>query len=125
MLVSRIIPGRDLKEDIQDLQQKNSLKAGMVICAVGSLKEAVLRMSNEEIKHFNGPLEIVCVQGTVSPQGVHVHLAVSDENGQVWGGHLKKGCMVHTTVELCILEYYGVFRREMDSATGFKELVVD
>lgn len=125
MLVSRIMPDRDLKEEIQNLQQEHSLKAGVIVCAVGSLKEAVLRMSNEQIKHFKGPLEIVCAQGTLSPQGVHVHLAVSDENGQVWGGHLKNGCMVHTTVELCILEYGGVFRREMDPATGFKELVVD
>jgi uncharacterized protein len=125
MLAIRIFPDQDLKEEIQHLQDKTDLKAGIIICAVGSLKKAVLRMSNGQIKSFNGPLEVVSVQGTVSPEGIHVHLAVSDENGHVWGGHLKHGCKVHTTVELSILKYQGIVKRQVDPKTGFKELIVD
>lgn len=124
MIVSRILPDHDFKNDISLLQQKNSLKAGIIICAVGSLKEARLRMPSGRIKYFKGPLEIVSAQGTVSPDGVHVHLAVSDEKGQIFGGHLKKGCIVHTTIELCVLIYYGEFKRIMDPKTGFKELII-
>lgn len=53
---------------------------------MGSLNKAVLIMPDENVKLFEGPLEIVSIQGTVSLDGIHVHLSVSDENGSVWGG---------------------------------------
>ena len=125
MFVYRITPEKDLKEEINLFIQKNNIKSGIIICAVGSLNKAVLRMSDEKIKEFKGPLEIVSIQGTVSLDGIHVHISVSDENGSVWGGHLKEGCKVHTTVELSILEYGGIFKRKFDVKTGFKELYVE
>ncbi len=125
MFVYRITPENDLKEEINLFTIKNNVKAGILICAVGSLSKAVLRMSDGSIKQFEGPLEIVSIQGTVSLDGIHVHLSVSDENGKVWGGHLKEGCLVNTTVELSILEYDGTFKRKLDTKTGFRELYVD
>jgi predicted DNA-binding protein with PD1-like motif len=43
----------------------------------------------------------------------------------VIGGHVKEGCVVHTTAELVIgeLEEF-IFARELDRETGFDELVV-
>lgn len=125
MLVYRITPRKDLKEEINLFTQKNNIKAGIIIFAVGSLSKAVLRMSDETIKQYEGLLEILSIQGTVSLDGIHAHLSFSDEKGVVSGGHLKNGCKVHTTVELAILKYEGTFKRKFDFNTGFKELYVD
>ncbi|RJS49222.1 MAG: DNA-binding protein [Methanobacterium sp.] len=124
MLVFRITPGKDLKNEIESIQKKNNLEAGIIIGAVGSLQKAVLRLADEEIIDIEGPLEIICANGTVSPEGIHLHLAVADKTGKMTGGHLKEGSLVNTTVELSILEYEGTFKRIMDPETGFKELVI-
>ena len=41
-----------------------------------------------------GELEIITLQGTISPDGVHLHLSFSDASCQVWGGHLEHGTLV-------------------------------
>lgn len=55
----------------------------------------------------------------------HLHLAVSDASGRVFGGHLVSST-VHTTVELVLgsLEPSVHFDRVHDLATGYRELVV-
>jgi len=70
-------------------------------------------------------LEVDNLHGTVSINGCHLHISVSDVNGTVFGGHLKDGCIVRTTCELVI----GIlddltFDRKPDPETGFDELVV-
>ena len=51
-----------------------------------------------------------------------MHIAISDEEGVVYGGHLMEGCNVHTTAEICIIESEMVFKRIFDPKTGYKEL---
>lgn len=107
------------------------VKAGFLVACVGSLSRAVLRMAgaepgNEQLKSIEEKLEIVSAQGTLSQDGIHVHLSVSDRNGSVFGGHLKEGCLVETTVELVIGESENhMLHRRMDEKTGFKELEVE
>jgi uncharacterized protein len=124
MIVSRIFPGKDLKKGLEDLVNKNGFKSGIIICLVGSITQAVLRMSNGNKKVFYGPFEIVSAEGTVSNDGVHVHIAISDAEGSVYGGHLLKGCKVHTTAEISIIKSEMYFKRIFDPKTGYKELVV-
>lgn len=125
MIVSRLTPHQDLKKGIEDIFRKSALNSGVMVCIVGSLNQAILRMSNGKSKAFAGPLEIVCAEGTLSPDGVHIHIAVSDQDGAVFGGHLLPGCTVYTTAELCILESDKTLKRVYDSATGYKELHVE
>jgi predicted DNA-binding protein with PD1-like motif len=69
--------------------------------------------------------EIVSMEGTLSPDGCHVHIAISDGAGQVIGGHLASGCTVRTTAELVLADEPSLdFAREPDESTGFAELVV-
>ena len=124
MIVSRILPGEDLKKGIENIRVKNDLKSGIILCIVGSLNRAVLRMSNADEKVFNGPFEIVSAEGTIAENGIHIHIAISDVDGAVFGGHLKTGCIVHTTAEICILEVDKPLKRVFDSKTGYKELFV-
>ncbi len=124
MIVSRILPGEDLKQSIEDLRDFHSLKSGIILCIVGSITDAVLRMSNGDKKLFTGLFEIVSAEGTISIDGIHVHISISDAEGSVYGGHLLNGCKIYTTVELSIIESGIMFNRTFDPKTGFKELVV-
>ena len=63
--------------------------------------------------------------GSVSPDGAHLHMSVSDPAGRVYGGHVAPGCIVRTTAELLLVLLPALeFARELDPATGFTELVV-
>jgi uncharacterized protein len=124
MIVSRMIPGDDLKKSLEDLVDSGELRSGIVICLVGSLNDAVLRMSNGNNKKFSGLFEIVSAVGTISINGIHVHIAISDSDGIVYGGHLLKGCTIHTTAEVAIIESEMSFERIYDPKTGYKELVI-
>lgn len=69
--------------------------------------------------------EIVSITGTLSTDGVHIHISVSDEEGNTIGGHLKDGCIINTTAEVCLLEFENIkFLREFDNNTGYKELII-
>ena len=125
MIISRLNQGEDLKEGIIDLIKRNELKSGIVICIVGSLNSATLRMADGSIKTFKVPFEIISAEGTISLDGIHVHIAISDAEGHVIGGHLKEGCIINTTAEICILKSGETLKRVFDPKTGYKELVVD
>ena len=122
MIVSRLFPGNDLKTGLENIMDGTEFNSGVIVTAVGSLSKTHLRMSNGAKRWFQGFFEIVSVVGTISPDGVHVHLAVSDENGSVFGGHLLEGCIIHTTAEVCVIESKIEFSRVFDENTGYKEL---
>ncbi|MBI5459540.1 PPC domain-containing DNA-binding protein [Methanobacterium sp.] len=124
MIVKRLVPGQDLKKSLEEIRDNKGLKSGVILCLVGSLDEAVLRMADGNKKTINGPLEIVSATGTIATNGVHLHLAVADSQGNVRGGHLMRGCPVHTTVEICISCPDMVFKRVNDPETGYRELEI-
>ena len=126
----RIKPGELLKEEIVKAAQKHNIGAGALLSIVGGLENAVLRMAGatpdkQDVKDFNGPFEIVSGTGTISRDGCHVHMSVSDQEGKVIGGHLKDGCRVHLTAEIVVGVFEDVsYKRVHDQETGFKELTV-
>lgn len=62
---------------------------------------------------------------TLSPDGCHIDLSVANQRGEVFAGHLKEGCFVHTTVELALLSLDEIrFARTRDSKTGYDELLI-
>jgi hypothetical protein len=126
----RLTPGADLKAELARLTEALGLRAGCVLTCVGSLSHARLRMPGaageaEVYRAFEGPMEIVSLTGTLSPDGLHVHISLSGADGACIGGHLAQGSIVHTTAELVIGELTDVdFRRLPDIATGYAELSV-
>ena len=71
------------------------------------------------------PGEIVSLVGTLSPDGEHLHVAISDGAGRTIGGHLLEGSLVYTTAEIAVGELDGLaFSRETDPRTTYGELVV-
>lgn len=121
----RLEPSCDFKLALLELIAAYEIKAGTIACAVGSLSTARLRLAGaQSVAHFDGPLEIVSATGTVGTGGLHVHMAVADASGTVYGGHLLDGCLVASTVELVILDFSDSWRfaRSHDERTGYLEL---
>ena len=127
-IAKRLVDGQDLMSEIMRVIEENHIKAGIILSAVGSLKESNIRVPviDGEVKYINPKnLEIDTLHGTVSVNGVHLHISVSNVEGLVMGGHLKEGCIIRTTCELVIGILDDVeFNREADESTGFDELVV-
>ena len=127
----RLREGQFLKEEIEKFAVEQNIGAGVLISAVGGLKEITFRLSaatpgNHEYKNVQGPLEIVGVTGTISREGCHIHIVVTDREGRAIGGHLKDGCPVYFTAEVVILVFDDVeYRRVPDESTGYNELVVE
>ena len=45
---------------------------------------------------------MITLNGTIAPEGVHLHLSLSDGACQVWGGHLEPGTLVQKGVHLLV-----------------------
>jgi len=122
----RLTPGQDLVKELLNFIADKEIKAGFILTCVGSLNHAVLRLADENIvKTFHGKFEIVSLVATLCPDGIHLHLSIADKEGIVFGGHVKEGCIIHTTAEIVIGESAEhVFVREFDEETGFNELKI-
>ena len=122
----RLKPGDDLRKQLIAFTQTHHIVAGTMITCVGSLTVATLRLANQEGPSvYRGHFEIVSLVGTLSTNGSHLHLAVSDSTGRTIGGHLLDGCRVYTTAEIVLGELPQLeFRRETDATFGYQELVV-
>jgi uncharacterized protein len=120
----RLIKGNDLKQEIEKYVIANNIKAGVILCCVGCVYEINIRLANgKDIFQKKGNYEIVSITGTLSMDGVHLHGSFSGTNGETIGGHLKEGCLINTTAEICLLEINDLkFTRIYDEMTGFKEL---
>ncbi|MDD4974446.1 MAG: DNA-binding protein [Bacteriovorax sp.] len=124
--VLRLKPGEDLRLALENYAKDKKIKAGSIVTCVGSLLSINLRTANQNKEMFlKGPMEIVSLTGTISMNGVHLHLAASDKDGKTIGGHLVKGNKVYTTAEIVVAELEGLeFKRETDKQTTYKELFI-
>lgn len=122
----RLKPNQDLRLSLKSFSQENNIKAGFILTAIGSLKQATIRFANQEVSTvLNDKFEIISLNGTVANTGVHLHIAIADRTGKTIGGHLDNGCVIYTTAEIVI----GVseelrFMRTLDQETGCPELEV-
>ena len=126
----RLRPGQGLKTEIERFVAKNNIQAGFIITCVAGLEQAVLRMAGavpdrQDIRTYKGDYELTSLVGTVSTNGVHLHMSISDKEGQSFGGHLKEGTIICPTAEIVIGEDPSVtYTRELDEETGFSELKI-
>lgn len=120
----RLRPGQDLRVELEKFTRRMNLRAGFILTAVGSLRKASLRLANQkDAAAYDDKFEIVSLVGTLSPDGPHLHLSLSDSSGKTIGGHLVEGSIIYTTAEIIIGELKGLrFTREQDEQTGYQEL---
>ena len=122
----RLTPGQDLRAQLEQFTKEQKIQSGFIITAVGSLQKAALRLANRSgTALWEDKFEIVSLVGTLSQDGPHLHLSLSDGTGKTIGGHLTPGCEVYTTVEIVIGDAVGLkMTREPDAQSGYNELKV-
>lgn len=123
----RLKPGQDLKKEIQQFVNEKKIEAGWISTCAGSLTRYTIRFANEPNgSSGNGHFEIVSLSGTVSINGSHLHISISDSTGKTIGGHLLDSNIIYTTAEIVILTTNRfTFKREKDGTTPWEELKVE
>ncbi|XP_072218085.1 bifunctional protein GlmU-like [Leuresthes tenuis] len=126
----RFGPGQELLGSLQAFVEERRLRAPFIISCVGSVTKARLRLANatatnaNEVMHLSGRFEIVSLVGTLN-RDAHLHISLSDAQGNTVGGHVLGDLQVFTTAEVVIGDAVELlFTREMDERTGFPELEV-
>ncbi len=125
--VIRLKPGADLRASIQQYVNDHHIKAGWMVTCSGSLTDYNIRMANQPGGTTgSGHFEIVALSGTLSVNGSHLHISISDSTGATIGGHLLEGCKVYTTAEI-VMQSDGdlLFKREKDGSTPWEELQIE
>ncbi|BAN25172.1 PPC domain-containing DNA-binding protein [Caballeronia insecticola] len=126
----RLSPGDDVRAALDHAFHAHGLSAAFVLQGIGSLSVARIRYAGRDDAaelhgELHGDLEILTLAGSLSAQGPHLHISVSDVDGRVFGGHVTPGCIVRTTAEILAASLPDVrYTREHDPATGFAELVI-
>lgn len=122
--MGRLVPGDDLLTSLTEAARELDISSGYV-WALGTVRRGVLGFFDQDDREyveltFDEPLEIVTCHGNISQQGedtvLHLHMTVSDELGQAYGGHVMPGNEV-LVAECCIAEFDGeplLRRREED-----------
>ena len=94
--------GSDVRRSLEQLAQQQHA-GGFVLSVVGNLSQAAFACPGKTAPTvLQGELEIITLQGTLSPDGVHLHLSFSDAECQVWGGHLEQGTLVLRGADLLV-----------------------
>ena len=128
--VFRVKPEQELLGEISRFCREGAITSGVVVGIIGSVRRARLNYlmglpGKYEGVEYEGPLEIVCAQGSVALKGddaiVHIHIQLSDQEG-CRGGHLAEAT-VFSTAEVVIGELDHQLHRKLDSHTGLNELV--
>ena len=125
--IFRLNPGEDLRKSIEAFVKEKNIIAGWINTCVGSLTDYTIRFANQrEGGHGSGHFEIVSLTGTISVNGSHLHISISDSNGKTIGGHLLEGCKIYTTAEIVIGSTTSYeFTRKKDGTTEWEELQVN
>ena len=127
MYIFRLHRGDDLKQSILEFCRMNNINSGIMACAVGCCSKVRFRLAGaESFYEDERDYEIVSIMGTISKDGVHIHISFADDTGKVVGGHLSDGCIINTTCEVSIIETNKYkLSREYDEETCYKELVIE
>ena len=83
----RLQKGQDIKKEIKQFVKEHNIQAGILLTAVGCVDKVVIRMAGDMPEKFNirtyrEKLEIVSLVGTVSPEDSHLHISLSNKDGQ-------------------------------------------
>jgi uncharacterized protein len=123
----RLLPNTDLKQGILTYCTDNNFRVACIISAVGSLKQITIRTADGKTLYSETKeLEVLSLSGTIIHNQIHAHISAIDQTMHIVGGHLMDGCIIHTTMELCILDLSDQVKAERvyDSNTGYDELSI-
>ena len=140
VIVGRLLPGTDLIRGLESVCDSHQVMYAAVVFAYGSLSSAAFKTLQiapgssrpalalrrlERRVEFLGGQGLVCRDDT-GARATHLHGCVSDETGQVLGGHFEPGLNpVFNNMDFTLYELTGVdLIRRWDADTETVEMVV-
>jgi predicted DNA-binding protein with PD1-like motif len=124
----RLLPNQDIKQELIEFSRLNSISVGSIISAVGSVSIMNVRIADgKTVVDSNEYREVFALSGTIIQNKIHAHIAGINSSMEVFGGHLMVGCIVHTTMEITLLDLSDDIhaQRIYDENTGYDELFID
>ena len=100
--IFKLETGKDLLISLQEMAIKEN-KAGYILSVVGNLSRARIQCpGKKQSTLIKNTLEIVSLNGTISPNHCHLHISFSDGNCNMWAGHLKEGTIILKAADMLI-----------------------
>jgi len=129
VITLRLDQGEDVLASIEAVVRKQDIHTGVVLSGIGTLDRARLHHitttgypSVNEFPEYEGPIELVTVQGMIADYTPHLHTCISIKE-QTYMGHLEPGCRVLYLAEIAIGRLEGVrLRRVVNPETGIGQL---
>lgn len=132
----RLKPGTDVLLGLREACVRHGIKNGVIVSALGSLATVSIcnpvEMPDTKAGYGYGSPEVyhqcwelLCASGVICHDedgeiNLHVHVAMSDPDGNAIGGHLAEGTKVLITVDAVIAELDGIeMERKYDDSVGF------
>lgn len=117
--------GEEIVKTIEDFLKREKIKSGVLwgLGAVDYAKLAHYRVDKKEYSEceFNEPLEIASLFATITREGLHSHIVLSDSEMKTYAGHLK-AARVAATGEIVICKWDKPLAREYSEEIGLKLL---
>ena len=123
----RLKPNQDIKLELLKYAQERNIKTASIVSAVGSVSSMKVRIADgRTIVSDTHNREVLSLSGTLINGKIHTHIGAISTCMDVFGGHLMQGCIVHTTMEITLLDLSEDVQAEriFDSETGYDELNV-
>ena len=123
----RLKPNQDIKLELLKYAQERNIETATIASAVGSVSSMKVRIADgKTIASDTYNREVLSLSGTLINGKIHAHIGAISTRMDVFGGHLMEGCIVHTTMEITLLDLSEDVQAEriFDSETGYDELNV-
>ena len=129
IFILRLDQGDFVLESINELIERENIKNGVVVSAIGTLDYCTLHMvmttGYPPVEHFekweDKPLELASIDGIIADGVPHLHTVVSDHE-KAYAGHLEPGCRVLYLAEIEIMELEGDALTRIKNEKGINEL---
>jgi len=124
-LILSLKPGSDLVQSITGFAREKGIETGSLV-AIGALKKAKLGYYDQKKNRYreikvDSPTEIASCTGNISLREgepfAHIHVVLSDANGNTKAGHLLEGIVFVAEVHLRTLQGPRIERKH-DNASG-------
>ena len=114
----RLKHGDDIKRSIENYCLENGINTGIILSAVECIYHAKIRLAKAiDIMDVEDDFEVLSLNGTISFGRSHLHITLSNDKGEVFGGHLNRA-VVSVTCEMVINIIDGTVDRYFDEETG-------
>ncbi|MGI6038376.1 MAG: PPC domain-containing DNA-binding protein [Limnochordia bacterium] len=115
LIAITLAPNELLLESLQEVIDREDIQGGVVVSGIGSLR--VCNVHEVDAGHpinlmtrkqryytYEGSIEVSAIQGIIAGGEPHLHLTGCLNGDKIVTGHIEKGCVVLTVIELAILK---------------------